>query len=171
MEIWDLYTSSRELTGQTHVRGTEIPDGSYHLVVHVWIKSKKGKYLISQRSANRPTFPLMWECVGGSAIAGESSLDAALRETKEEVGITLSRERGRLLHSVVRDVVDGVRFGDILDVWVFDYDGDINLDDATTDEVECAEWMTFDEIKGLYREGKLVKTLNYFFTEICGCAD
>lgn len=86
MEIWDLYTKYREKTGKEHVRGKQIPDGYYHLVVHVWIRNRKGEYLISQRAANRPTFPLMWECIGGSVLKGESSIEGAIREVKEEVG-------------------------------------------------------------------------------------
>lgn len=31
----------------------------------------------------------MWECVGGSVIKGEDSLQGALREAKEEVGVDL----------------------------------------------------------------------------------
>ena len=54
MELWDLYNACRELTGRDHVRGEEIPQGYYHLVVHVWIRNRKGEYLISQRSADRP---------------------------------------------------------------------------------------------------------------------
>ena len=38
----------------------QLPIDGYHLVVHVWIRNSKGEYLISQRSANRPTYPLMW---------------------------------------------------------------------------------------------------------------
>ena len=41
MEIWDLYTELREVTGKEHIRGEVIPEGYYHLVVHVWIKKKK----------------------------------------------------------------------------------------------------------------------------------
>ncbi len=83
MEIWDLYTKYREKTGREHIRGEQIPEGCYHLVVHVWIRNSKGEYMISQRAANRPTFPLMWECVGGSVVKGESSIEGAIREAKE----------------------------------------------------------------------------------------
>lgn len=89
-EIWDLYDENRELLGKDHVRGEQLPIDGYHLVVHVWIRNSKGEYLISQRSANRPTFPLMWECVGGSVVKGEDSLLGAIREAKEEVGVDLS---------------------------------------------------------------------------------
>jgi len=80
MEIWDLYNSKREKLSLDHIRGEEIPEGCFHLVVHVWIKNSSGEYLISQRSADRPTYPLMWECVGGSVVKGEDSLTGALRE-------------------------------------------------------------------------------------------
>ena len=36
----------------------------------------------------------LWECTGGSALAGESSLDAALREAREETGLCLDPEGG-----------------------------------------------------------------------------
>ena len=165
MELWDLYNKDRELIGKTHVRGEAIPEGCFHLVVHVWIRNKYGEYLISQRSADRPTFPLMWECVGGSVTAGEDSLAGALREVFEEVGVELSADCGRVVFSRVRDVIGGKRFGDIMDVWLFDFDGDADLDAATTDEVANARWMRVEEIRTLYEEGKLVHTLDYFFTE------
>lgn len=163
MELWDLYNARRELTGRDHIRGEEMPKGYYHLVVHIWIRNSKGAYLISQRSADRPTCPLMWECVGGSVIKGEDSLTGALRETQEEVGLTLSPEDGKLVSSVVGRVVNGVRFADILDVWLFEYDGPVSLEQATTHEVAQVEWMTKNQIRELFDAGKLVHTLGYFF--------
>ena len=163
MELWDLYNEQRELTGRDHVRGEEVPQGFYHLVVHIWIRNSKGEYLISQRSADRPAYPLMWECVGGSVTKGEDSLTGALRETKEEVGLTLSPEDGKLVYSVVGRVVNGVKFRDIVDVWLFDYDGPVSLEQATTKEVAQTVWMTKKQIQELFDTGKLVHTLGYFF--------
>lgn len=163
MELWDLYDAHRALTGRDRVRGEAVPQGFYHLVVHVWIRNGKGEYLISQRSADRPTFPLMWECVGGSVVKGEDSLAGALRETQEEVGITLSSNDGKCVYSAVRQEVDGVRFADILDVWLFEYDGDACLERATTHEVAQTAWMNHTQIRALYDAGKLVHTLDYFF--------
>lgn len=164
MELWDLYNKNRKLTGRDHIRGEEIPRGCYHLVVHVWIRNSKGEYLISQRSADRSSFPLMWECVGGSVVKGEDSLTGALRETQEEVGLTLSPKDGKLIYSVVRKTVNGVKFNDILDVWLFEYDGPVLLEQASTKEVAQVVWMTKTQIKDLFDAGKLVHTLDYFFT-------
>lgn len=164
MELWDIYNENREFTGKTHIRGQEIPQGFYHLVVHVWIRNRKGEYLISQRSATRPTFPLMWECVGGSVTKGEDSLAGALREAKEEVGVELLPEMGHVVFSKVRGVIDGRYFGDIMDVWLFEYDGPVSLENATTDEVAQTVWMNREQIRQLHDSGKLVHTLDYFFT-------
>ena len=163
LEKWDLYTKYCKKTGKVHNRGNALPDDNYHLVVHVWIQNKKGEYLISQRAANRPTYPLMWECTGGSVIYGENSLEGALREAKEEVGIDLSPRQGKLLFSKIRGIIDGKTYNDIMDVWLFQYDGELMLENATTDEVADCKWMTADEIKKLHEDGLFVGTLDYFF--------
>ena len=168
MELWDLYDENRIPTGETHVRGERIPEGSYHLVVHVWIRNERGEYLISRRSASRPTYPLLWECVGGSVLAGEDSRSAALRETLEEVGIRLPARGGEVVYTHLRNRVDGVRYADILDAWLFSYGGEADLSRATTDEVEQTEWMTPEEIRALEVKGQLVPSLSYFFTRIAG---
>ena len=165
-EFWDLYTKDRQLTGETHVRGEAIPKDRFHLVVHVWIQNADGEFLIAQRAANRPTFPLLWECVGGSVLKGETSLEGALREVKEEVGLTLAPEDGKLVFSEVRDIVDGKPFRDIMDVWLFRYDGEITLDQATTDEVAQAKWMTREQLRELSDQKKLVDTLEYVFEKL-----
>lgn len=160
MELWDLYTRDRHLTGETHIRGEKLPPDRYHLVVHVWIRNSHGEWLISQRAASRPTFPLKWESVGGSVTAGEDSLTGAIREAKEEVGVDLDPAQGKRVNSTVREY-----FQDIKDDWVFLYDGPIDLHCATTDEVADVRWMTVQEIRALYEAGELVHTLAYFFDE------
>lgn len=163
MELWDLYTKDRKIVGSDHVRGEPIPERYYHLVVHVWIKNSDGKYLVSQRSANRLQNPMKYECAGGSVVKGENSLEGAMREVKEEVGIELSPNCGKLLFTKVRR-----QFNDILDVWLFSYDGAVNLLNATTDEVAKVSWMTREEIQKLFDEKQFVETLHYFFDEVDG---
>ena len=165
-EIWDLYDENRELLGKDHVRGEQLPIDGYHLVVHVWIRNSKGEYLISQRSANRPTFPLVWECVDGSVIKGEDSLQGALREVKEEVGVDLLPEKGHVILSDIKKIEFGKVVNKIVDVWLFEYDGEVDLSNATTDEVAQVAWMNRSQIKELFDANMFVDTLEYFFTEV-----
>ncbi len=165
-EIWDLYDENRELIGRDHVRGEQLPIDGYHLVVHVWIRNSKGEYLISQRSANRPTYPLMWECVDGSVLKGEDSLQGALREVKEEVGVDLLPEKGQVILSDIKKIEFGKVVNKIVDVWLFEYDGEVDLGNATTDEVAQVAWMNREQIKELFEHNMFVETLEYFFTNV-----
>ena len=161
MEIWDLYDKNRVLTGKTHTRGKIIPEGSYHLVVHAWLRAPDGRYLMSRRAPSREKFPLMWECVGGSVIQGEDSYLGAVREVYEEVGIDLSGRKGKVLYTKVRDFIDGKVFRDIVDVWLFDLEAGEkeNLGAAPTDEVCECRFMTKAQILALNDVGMLVPTL------------
>jgi len=110
-EYWDIYDADRNLTGRIHRRGDPLLPGDYHLVVHVWICSGD-QYFITRRAPEKEVAPLIWEVTGGSALAGEDSLAAALREAREETGIALRPENGM--------VFDSIRRGDnFADVWLF----------------------------------------------------
>ena len=165
-EIWDLYDENRELLGKDHVRGEQLPIDGYHLVVHVWIRNSKGEYLIAQRSANRQTYPLMWECVDGSVIKGEDSLQGALREVKEEVGVDLLPKKGHVILSDIKKIEFGKVVNKIVDIWLFKYDGEVDLSNATTDEVAQVAWMNRSQIKELFDANMFVDTLEYFFAEV-----
>ena len=108
----------------------------------------------------------MWECVAGSVVKGEDSLSGAIREAKEEVGVDLTPENGRVIFTKVRKIIDGRIFHDIMDVWLFEYDGKIDLGNATTDEAAQAVWMNRSQMKELFDANMFVDTLKYFFTEV-----
>ena len=161
MELWDLYTKDRVKTGEIHARENPMPKDRYHLVVNVWIKNSEGKYLISKRAKTRTKNPLMFETVGGAALKGENSIEAAVREVKEEVGIDLNPKSGKLIYSYTRKDLNS-----IVDVFLFHYNGEVDLKNATTDEVESVKWMTTDEIYELHKKGLLVSTLSYCFEKV-----
>lgn len=115
-ERWDLYNGAGEKTDVTIFRGMPIPKGYYHLSVSAWICNSKGQYLLSQRHPKKQ-YPLLWECTGGSVLAGEDSLCGALREVREELGITLDPEGAEQLCHTRRDSVQ-----DFYDVWQFHAD-------------------------------------------------
>ena len=163
MELWDLYTADRVPTGEVIERGRPIPAGLFHIGIHAWIRNSEGRYLISQRSPNKEVLPLMWETVAGSVLSGESSLDGALREVYEEVGLRFSPDDAKLVYSVTGRAVCGRNIQEILDVYLFEYEGKVDLAGATTDEVVDVKWLTREEISELKKEDKLVYILDYFF--------
>ena len=88
MELWDAYDSGfRRIEGQTLVRGEPIPAGLYHLVSDILVRHRDGTYLLMRRDP-RKHYGGLWEATaGGSALRGETALDCARRELREETGI------------------------------------------------------------------------------------
>ena len=56
MELWDAYSKNGELTGDTLVRGEEIPQGLYHLVCEVLVRHIDGSFLCMKRSVQKPNY-------------------------------------------------------------------------------------------------------------------
>lgn len=58
-----------------------------HKVVHVLLFNADGELLLQKRSRNKDLFPCKWDIsVGGHIMQGEDTAEAAIRETKEELG-------------------------------------------------------------------------------------
>ena len=97
MAEWnDIYDENRQLTGRVHRRGTPWKKGEYCLVVCVWVYDGQGNVLLTRR-APRKSYPGTWENSGGAAKAGETSLQAIVRELFEETGIRAAEEEFELL--------------------------------------------------------------------------
>ncbi|MCL2494952.1 MAG: NUDIX domain-containing protein [Oscillospiraceae bacterium] len=146
-ETWDLYDANRKPTGRICRRGDPIPPGDYHLVVHVWIRSGD-KYFITRRAPEKEAYPLIWEATGGAALIGEDSLAAALREVKEETGLTLKPENGLMFESIRREG----EFCDFADVWLFRQE--VSLDDFISQPGETidARLVTPAELRAMLHE-------------------
>ncbi len=88
MEVWDAYDKDfNKISNMILIREEPIPEGIFHLVCDVIVKHNDGSYLLMQRD-KRKHFGGMWEATaGGSALCGESPLECALRELREETGI------------------------------------------------------------------------------------
>ncbi len=143
MEIWDLYTRDRTLTGETHQRGLPMPDDRYHLVVHLWIFNCQGEMLIQKRGAHLKSKPGIWSMTGGSAVKGEHSELAMMREAEEEIGLTFREDTERW---VLRSYISGPS---IVDVWAAVlptgyYDADAF---EISDEVDAVKWVSQRQFK------------------------
>ena len=86
-ELWELYDGDKRPTGKTMLRGQSVPEGYWHIVVGIWTITADGRLLLTCRHPDKP-WGLQWENTGGSVLAGEDSLHGALRELREETGLT-----------------------------------------------------------------------------------
>ncbi|MHB8964138.1 MAG: GNAT family N-acetyltransferase [Saccharofermentanales bacterium] len=165
-EIWDVLDENGNKTGRYTERGRKMARGDYHLVVHVWKHNGRGEWLIDRRSLKRGTsIDGKWETTGGSAIAGDDSLTAALRETKEELAIDLDPNKGTLFHRIARHGDDGHTW--LIDAWVFEVD--IPIEDVRFQENETCDamWATADKIREMMATGEFLSEWFYpYFDEM-----
>lgn len=152
-EIWDLYVRDRNgdfrVTDRKGERGKRLPDGTYHMVVQVWIRNSRGEYLISRRAPGKSN-PLCWEPTGGSALAGESSVQVACREAHEELGIVLDPRQGKHIARALRDY-DG--YPDFIDVWLFE-GVDVPVEEVCIQQEEVCDamWASAESIRRLVED-------------------
>jgi 8-oxo-dGTP pyrophosphatase MutT (NUDIX family) len=97
----------------------------------------------------------MWETTGGSAVAGEDSLTAALRETREELGIILKPENGQIFkcYTYPHSSGDGAAY---FVVWIFQQEVDISTIVLQPKETCDAMWASRKQIKQMINDGSFI---------------
>lgn len=120
MEKWDLYDQNGNKLNEIGIRGQPLLKEKYHLVVEIWTINDQNEILITQRDKDKP-FGLLWECTGGSVIAGESSIEGAIRELYEETGLKADKSDLKKIGHFLMDQ-------SIYDIYVYHHN--FNLDDV-----------------------------------------
>jgi len=162
MELWDAYDAKfNKIEGITLVRGEEasFSDDVFHLVCDILVRHTDGTYLLMQRDP-RKHYGGMWEAsAGGSALQGETPLDAARRELAEETGIAASDliEVGRIAdkshHSVYAEFL-----------CVTDWDKDkIQLQEGETVNYR---WVSTDELLSMSKNELVTHRIQQFISEL-----
>lgn len=156
MEIIDLYNKKRERLDKTIIREEEPKDGEYKLSVHVWFLNSKGELLIQKRNENLKRNPGKWAFTGGVVDSGETSVEGAIRETKEELGIKVNENNIELLLSFKRE-------HGFVDVWIVKDDIDINNIVLQESEVVEVKWVSIKELQQLIDRDQFVKSIGLYY--------
>ncbi len=150
MELWDLYDADRRPLGRTMVRGEPQPPGTYRFVIHVCIFNERGEMLLQQRQPFKKSWSNLWDVtVGGSAVAGERSQDAAHRELLEELGLDVSFEGLRPALTVSFD-------GGFDDWYLIRRDVDVSECALQYEEVQAVRWAGLSEALAMLEDGRFI---------------
>lgn len=150
MELWDVYDINRQKTEQTAVRGEGLPEGGHHMVVHICVFNCKGEMLIQQRQPFKEGWSNLWDVsCGGSAVKGETSAIAAMRETREEIGLEINLSGVKPKLSISFDVG--------FDDWYVVYaEPDITKLKLQYEEVQAVKWAGREEILAMIDSGEFI---------------
>ncbi len=158
MELNDIYDKNRNRTGRLHRRGDIWNDGEYGMVVCVWVYDGAGKLLLTRRAPEK-SFGGTWENSGGAAQAGETSLQAIVRELFEETGIHKEESDFEYL----RTTWDTHLFFDHYCVQANVPLEQIVLQPGETDD---AKWVWLDEVHGIIDRGEMCSVIAQEFLSL-----
>jgi isopentenyldiphosphate isomerase len=152
MELLDVYTQEHKLTGRTTLRNDpKLGKEDRLLVVHICIFNAEGKMLIQQRQSWKKHHANCWDIsAGGFARSGEDAVSAALRETHEELGLTISKDD--------LDFAFTVNFFYVLDDFFTVQNKEIHIAQLTLQQEEVADvrWASLEDILKMLKDGTFV---------------
>ena len=103
-EYFDIYDENKNKTGKIiEKHDYEYIEGEYNFSIHLWIKNNKNEYLMQQRTKTDKSMPNKWSVVTGGVQSGEEPKQAAIREAKEELGVSINVEKLQELNIIKRD--------------------------------------------------------------------
>ena len=150
IELWDVYNKDREKTGALHQRGVEMNSGEYHLAVHICILNSKNQLLIQQRQPFKKGWSNLWDLsVGGSAVAGDTSANAAERELFEELGLKVDLSNTRPFFTI--NFEDGFD-----DYYILEMDVELSELTLQEEEVQKVRWADKEEVMEMQKQGIMI---------------
>ena len=164
LEYWDLFNDKGLHLQKIHKRGIALNPGEYHMVVSNWIRNKTGEYLIQKRTKPLRGHPNPWSCTAGAAIKGESSIEAVIRETKEEMGIKFTNS----------DLIQmECTFFDDFFMVVYEsaWNGESELLSYDPEEVAEVKWVKRSEIIEMYHSEDFFDHETEYFKRLLNAAD
>lgn len=148
-EFFDVLNERGEFKGKIESRYECHRQGLWHKAAVVFIISTDNKrVLLQQRSANKKLWPNLWDVTaGGHVLTGEFGYQAAIRETKEEIGIAINKNDLEFIGSTV----SANNSGDIINKHFNEYyivHKDIDIKDIVLqkEEVQDIKWFDKEEV-------------------------
>lgn len=145
MELVDIYNNRHEYLKYQKSR-KELEKDEYRLSCFIWVINDDNQILLQQRTSNTKKMPNMWGTTAGGVLVGETSLEGALRELKEELGINATKEELEFIGS-------HKRINDYVEVWLCKKNININELKLEPTEVQDAKWVSIEEFEIMLNNG------------------
>jgi len=148
MEFIDIYDDLGQKCGKTEEKDKAHKFALIHRGVCVWIINSNQEILLQTRSGH-VMFPNMMDIsFSGHIKAGETSLEAAMREGREELGINIVTDNLQYLFSC-REYggIDGYFENEIDDVFLYKADIPIEEFSFCDNEVKEVSYVPLEEFK------------------------
>lgn len=160
-EYLDILNEKGEPTGESKTYDDVHREGLIHRAAHVWFVNSKKQILLQKRASNKQTYPDYWDIsAAGHVSADQTSLEGAQRETKEELGLSLSGNVFVFLRTIKDSMIlnQGTYINnEFQDLYVVRMD--IEISQMHSDgEVSELKWIEFEKFKLMTKDKKSILT-------------
>lgn len=148
-ELLDVLNENGEFTNQIETREECHNKGLWHKAVVVFIISMDNKMiLLQQRSANKKLWPNLWDITaGGHILSGEFGYQTVIRETKEEIGVDITKNDLEFIGGTRTENISGnIVNRHFNEFYIVHKDLDINDIILQEDEVQEIKWFNKEEV-------------------------
>ena len=156
LELFDICDTDGNPTGETTERSEAHTLGTVHRTAHTWVVRQSAddgfEVLLQKRSLRKDSFPGCYDTSSAGHIqAGDEPLESAIRELKEELGISAVPEQlhfaGTFPISFAKEF-HGKMFRDEEIAFVYIFNEPVNTDELIlqTEEVESVQWFDLEEV-------------------------
>jgi isopentenyl-diphosphate delta-isomerase len=154
----DIINKDGSPTGQSDLKSIIHKRGYYHNTAHVWFYTKEGEILLAQRAATKTICPLLWDVsVAGHVDAGEAIIHAAIRETQEEIGLSVCEEIFEKIgvFPCFQTYDNGIIDNEFHHTYIAELLVELNHLKPQKSEVEALKLVTLEEFENLLNQGDI----------------
>ena len=158
-ELWDAYDREGNRLGFDLVRGEPLPEGVWHMVAEIYAVTLDGRVLVTRRHPDK-IWGGLWEITGGGVVKGETPLQAAVRELREETGIVATdlTQVGTVIDPEIQRAIY-VEF-----LCVTDWDKEaVTLQEGETVDFR---WVSREELLGMEADQLVTQRMQQFIDEL-----
>ena len=154
-EYFDVCTPHGVPTGESLPRSEVHRRGLWHRSAHLWLVNSRREVLLQQRHPGKQTDPGRWDiAVAGHLSAGETPLEALVREAWEELGLvvdpsTLTALAPQSKQYVEPDFSDREWQHPFAGVW----NGDLAALTLQAEEVVAVRWLPLEDYRRVVLAG------------------
>lgn len=143
-EYRDLYNGDKIMVFDRIKKGNKIPKNKYYITVVIFIENDDGKLFLQVNKKYN-----LWSITGGHPKCGESSIEGAKTELKEELNINVNKKELKLFKTIKTD-------DDFVDLYYLKKNIDLNSIKTQFEEVGEIGWFDLYEIDKLIKDGKFL---------------
>lgn len=169
LELFDILGKNGEPAGHVKERSMVHRDGDFHRTVHIWVIRKRADggldVLLQKRSEQKDAYPGCYDIsAAGHVQAGGDYESSALRELKEELGITAGEKDLRFI-GFHEGYVENVFWGRLFKDWelsaVYLYEKVVEEESLILQksEVEKVFYMDYEKILEGIKEGSFLNCI------------